>query len=111
MVRATQKQDGVPARMVTWISQPAVVTALLLVLAALTPAVSWWVTTRRRPVPRRPWIAAGLAGPVSLAVWGILVALQTVFGFASIVGILLFLLLCAAVGTRAGLWIRGEPAP
>ncbi len=94
--------------MLELILTPAAFLGTLIAGAVLTPmlALAGWKT---RPEFRRRWlIAAGAAGPVIIAMWGLHNLVLEFVGFASVWSLLIVVSGGVLLGAGAGLWIRRD---
>lgn len=83
--------------------------ALLGLWAIAAPVAAWLVLKRTRRGLRRPWIALGASGPGVLLLWLIYNGVLAIFGFASIVSMIVLIAGAVAIGVGVGWWIRDEP--
>jgi len=81
---------------------------LLIGLAILSPVLCLVVLRFCSPRLRRPWIAAGLAGPLALSLWFAYLGMIAVLGFATVVSVIAALLMGVVPGVALGFWVRGE---
>lgn len=86
--------------MIQFILQPWVIWTVLIVVAMATPLVAWG-PLRGRVQEGDRWLL-GAAGPVALLLWLIHGALLAVFGFDSVIALLLILAIGGAIGWWAG---------